>query len=151
MDQFNQLTKKSFQYYINDLITERLKSALHKEEAEQTGTAVAETVLEPENKVTTTQEELDSFQIVRSILRQHVPVQKINYRDAQSYFAILFEDNNRKPICRMYLNGGKKYIGLFDGDKNETKKEINSLDDIFLHADQLIQATLTYVHKVVEA
>lgn len=31
MDQFNELTKKSIQQYINDLITERLKSALKKE------------------------------------------------------------------------------------------------------------------------
>ena len=150
MDQFTQLTKKSFQYYINDLITERLKSALHKEEAEQVSMPVAEATTE-DSKVVTTQEELDSFQIVRSILRQHVPVQKISYRDAQSYFAILFEDNNRRPICRIYLNGGKKYIGLFDAEKNETKKEINTLDDIFLHGDALVATVMNYVPKAVEA
>ncbi|RXK83760.1 type I restriction endonuclease [Filimonas effusa] len=147
MDQFTQLTKKSFQYYINDLITERLKSALHKEETEQVVISAPEAAAE-ENKIITTQEELDSFQIVRSILRQHVPVQKISHRDAQSYFAILFEDNNRKPICRMYLNGGKKYIGLFDNEKNETKKEITTLDDIFLHADALLGTLMNYMPKV---
>lgn len=146
MDQFTQLTKKSFQYYINDLITERLKSALHKEETEQIPAPVAESTIE-ENKIVTTQEELDSFHIVRSILRQHVPVQKISYRDAQSYFAILFDDNNRKPICRMYLNGGKKYMGLFDSEKTETRKEISTLDDIFNYATELVQTVMNYSPK----
>ncbi|BAV07014.1 hypothetical protein SAMN05421788_102355 [Filimonas lacunae] len=152
MDQFTQLTKKSFQYYINDIITERLKSALQKEEIDQASIAAVEVVSEPDNKIVTTEEELEGFRIVRSILRQYVPVQKICHRDALSYFAILFDDNNRKPICRLYFNGGKKYIGLFDAEKVETKKEIISLDDLFHHADTLIQIVQHYnLSKVAEA
>jgi hypothetical protein len=151
LDQFTQLTKKAFQIYINDLITERLKSALKTEETEQNKAEVAETIIEPENKITTTQEELDAYNIVRSILRKNIPINKIHYRDAQSYFAILYDDNNRKPICRLYLNGNKKHLALFDSDKTETKKEINSLDDIFLYADQLIDTAKGYTVKTVEA
>lgn len=152
MDQFTQLTKKSFQFYINDLITERLKSALQKEEVDQAAHTASEAPVaeDDENKIVTTEEELDAFRIVRSILRQHVPVQKVTYRDALSYFAILFDDNNRKPICRMYFNTSRKYIGLFDAEKNETKKELNSLDDIFSHGDALVQVVMNYVPKVGE-
>lgn len=150
LDQFTQLTKKAFQNYINDLITERLKSALKTEEIEQSKVETPEPPIELEDKIVTTQEELDGYNIVKSILRKNVPVEKIHYRDALSYFSILFEDNNRKPICRLYFNGKKKQIGLFNSDKTEVKKEINSLDDIFQHADHMIETVKNYSGKVME-
>ena len=148
LDQFTELTKKSTQLYINDLITERLKLALQKEETDQKNIAPVENLADAEEKNTITQDEIDSFNIVKSILRRHVPLGKISYRYAQSYFPINFEDNNRKPICRMHLGGSKKYIGLFNGDKHETKVELITLDDIFLHSEHLIKTVDGYVnHK----
>lgn len=144
LDQFTQLVKKSTQQYLNDLITERLKTALKSEEVEQAMAEQPILVAEAENKIETTPEEIESFQIIRSITRKICPVNRIVYRDAQSYFAILFDDNNRKPICRMYLNGGKKYIALFDENKKEIKNEITSLDDIFNFSDQLCNAVSNY-------
>lgn len=148
LDQFTQLTKKAFQNYINDLITERLKSALKTEESEQKKLESTELKSEPEAKIVTTQEELDGYNIVKSILRKNISVDKIHYRDAQSYFAILFEDNNRKPICRLYFNTNKKQIGLFNGDKTEFRKEISSLDDIFQHADHMLDTVKNYTEKI---
>jgi hypothetical protein len=145
LDQFILLVKKSLQQYLNDLITERLKTALKSEEAEQQVAEQPILPVEEENKIETTPEEIESFQIIKSILRKVCPVSKIHYRDAQSYFAILFDNNNRKPICRMYLNGGKKYIALFDEAKKEIKHEITSLDDIFNHADALTNAVSAYL------
>jgi len=68
--------------------------------------------------------------IVKTILRQKVAVSRVHYRDAQSYFAILLDDNNRKSICRLYF-GSKKQIGLFDEQKKEVKFELTTLDDYF--------------------
>ena len=148
MEQFTTLTKKSIQQYINDLITERLKSALKKENAdeqtalEQEAIATADNNL-GESKVDTTADELEGFMIVKTILRQKIASSRIAFRDAQSYFAILLDDNNRKTICRLYLNGGKKYFAFIDEQKKEVKNEIMTLDDIFNFADLL--------HKIVAA
>jgi hypothetical protein len=148
LDQFSELTKRSFQQYINDLITERLKSALSKESEVQKIEAVSENEsLSDGTKVITTNEELEGFMIVKTILRQAIPVSRIAYRDAQSYFAILLDDNNRKTICRLYLNGTKKHIGLFDESKKETKVEIFSLDDIFLHSAALLKCAEFHDNK----
>lgn len=142
LEQFTNLTKKSFSQVISEMITERLKSALDKEkESEKIEThsgLPTETSVESENKITTTVQELEAFMIVKSILRKRTPVAKIYSRDAQSYFAVIFEDNNRKPICRLYLNGVKKYIGLFDDQKKETKHELITLDDIYNYSDRLL-------------
>jgi hypothetical protein len=148
MEQFTALTKKSIQQYINDLITERLKSALKKENDDDQKITEQEAVLAAdtasESKVETTAEELEGFMIVKTILRQKISSSRIVFRDAQSYFAILLDDNNRKTICRLYLNGNKKYFAFIDDQKKEVKNEIATLDDIFNFAELLHKIVATY-------
>ena len=147
LDQFTNLTKKSIQQHISDLITERLKTALSKEDEEtkkQEALQVAEQAKLDEIKVVTTEEELEGFMIVKAILRQKISSTRIKYRDAQSYFAILLDDNNRKTICRIYLNGSKKFFVTLDDQKKEVKNEINSLDDIFKYSETLLKIVDNY-------
>lgn len=144
LDQFTSLIKTSFQLYINDLITDRLKSALKKEETEQT-VAEAEAVKQAEvQKIVTTAEELESFYIVRSILRKTVNAERIVHRDAQSYFSINLDDNNRKPICKLNLNGYKKYLSTFSKTKGEVRHELQDLNSIYDYADELIETVNLY-------
>lgn len=145
LEQFTELTKKSIQQHISDLITERLKTALSKEDEKNVDTAISvEQNLEDISKINTTDEELEAFMIVKTILRQKIPATRVTYRDAQSYFAVFLDDNNRKAVCRLYLNGGRKFIGTFDDNKKETKNEIEILDDIFNHSEILLKTIETY-------
>lgn len=148
MEQFTLITKRSVQQYINDLITERLKAALKKENEKNEKTAEHPAIQDkPETKIVTTQEEIEGFLIVKAILRQKIKPERIAFRDAQSYFAILLDDNNRKTICRLYLNGVKKHIGILDEEKRELKTEISGVDDIFLLAEQLQNIVASYDSK----
>jgi len=140
LENFTNLTKKSLNQFVSELITERLKSALNKE-TEQQKTEATSTLENQEsasqNKIVTTTEEIEAYYIVKGILRQKVDSNRIYYRDAQSYFSVILDDNNRKPICRLYISEKRKYIGVFDDQKKESKQEINTLDDIFNFSDQL--------------
>ena len=150
LDQFTELTKKSISSYINELISDRLKSALKTETVEEAkNEEIDNKALEEDgNKIITTEEEIESYFIVKSILRQAVDVSRVVYRDAQTYFAILLDDNNRKPICRMYFNAiSKKYIATFDENKKETKHEITSLNDIYNYSEYLINTISFYDNK----
>ena len=145
LEQFTNLTKKSIQQHISDLITERLKTALTKEDEkikEQEAVQLEQTA--EESKVVTTEEELESFLIVKTILRQKINSTRVTHRDAQSYFAILLDDNNRKTICRLYFNGSKKYIATLDEQKKEIKNEITTLDDIFKYSEILLKTIDVY-------
>ena len=145
LEQFTNLTKKSIQQHISDLITERLKTALTKEDEkikEQEAVQLEQTA--EESKVVTTEEELEGFLIVKTILRQKINSTRVTHRDAQSYFAILLDDNNRKTICRLYLNGSKKYIATLDEQKKEIKNEITTLDDIFKYSEILLKTIEAY-------
>lgn len=152
LEQFTHLTKKSISTYINDLISERLKSALKTEVGiEQREFDKPQEIVQTddkEDKIITTEEEIESYLIVKSMLRPIVDISRVVYRDAQTYFAILLDDNNRKPICRMYFNGlTKKYIATFDENKKETKHEISSLDDIYNYSKELADIIAWYDSK----
>jgi len=140
LEQFTNLTKKSVQQHISDLITERLKTALTKEDeaTKEQESIQAEQIKAKESKINTTDEEIEGFMIVKAVLRQKIDVSRISYRDAQSYFSILLDDNNRKTICRLYLNSNKKYFVTLDSQKKEIKNEISSVDDIFKYSDVLL-------------
>lgn len=147
LEQFTNLTKKAIQQHISELITERLKIALTKEDEEtkkQEAAQALEQAKQDEVKVITTEEELEGFMIVKTILRQKISATRITHRDAQSYFAILLDDNNRKTICRLYLNGSRKFFVTLDDQKKEVKNEINSLDDIFKHSETLLKIVDNY-------
>lgn len=146
LEQFTNLTRKSIQQHISDLITERLKTALTKEDekVKEQEAIQAEQIKADENKVVTTEEELEGFMIVKTILRQKISSTRITHRDAQSYFAILLDDNNRKTICRLYLNSSKKYFVTLDEQKKEVKNEITSLDDIFKYSETLLNIVDSY-------
>lgn len=140
MIQFTELVRRTIEQNFNDLVSDRLMNAIN-----QTKQPVAEIQVDSqtadadENKVVTTEDELNGFYIVKSILRTKIDSSRIFYRDSQSYFSIVLDDNNRKPLCRIWLNGqSKKYIGVFDVDKKETKYEITSLDDIYNYANELL-------------
>jgi hypothetical protein len=147
LEQFTNLTKKSIQQHISDLITERLKTALIKEDEEtkkQDTGQLTEQIKVDEAKVITTDEEIEGFMIVKTILRQKISSTRITHRDALSYFAILLDDNNRKTICRLYFNGSKKFFVTLDDQKKEVKNEINSLDDIFNYSETLVKIVENY-------
>ncbi len=136
LEQFNDIVKKSLQQSLKDIVSDRLTSALKKEE----NTTVQPEPDEPkeeESKVVTTEEEIEGFHIVKSILRESVDISRIYARDTQSYFGVLLDDNNRKPLCRLHLNGGKKYLGIFDSNKKETRVQLEVMDDIYKYAEQL--------------
>ena len=67
-----------------------------------------------------------------------------SYRDTISYFGILLDDNNRKPICRLYFNSPKKFIAVFDENKKEVRSELPSIDDIFKYADAMVKTIENY-------
>jgi len=99
--------------------------------------------------VDTTDDEREAFRIIRSIGRQAIPATRITMRDAQSYCAILADDNNRRPIARLYFGGTRLRIGIFDASKSEERIELSSLDDLYSHADRLLAAVSQYADKAI--
>ncbi|GAA0421534.1 type I restriction endonuclease [Leifsonia naganoensis] len=152
-DQFTPLVRKATSQFLNDQVNDRLKTALGSssystsaaEPEALTSQPPAESDLDRDTEIETTLEELEGYQIVKAIACSEVKPQRIAQRDSKSYFAILLDDNNRKPVARLHFNSKtKKHIGLFDEDKNETKHELGSLDEIYRFADDIRAAVRRY-------
>lgn len=143
-EQFAEFVKKASFQFINERVSDFLDSvkAVQKEgekpEEEQDG-------VEKSDGIATTQEELDGFQIVRAIVCQTIAPKRVVHRDTKSYFGILVDDNNRKPICRLHFNASQKYIGLFDKDKKETRHPITEVTDIYQFSKELLDNLSLYI------
>lgn len=90
-----------------------------------------------EDGVVTTEEEIAAYRIIKAIACRDVDPERITMRDAKSYCSIFLDDNNRKPVARLFFNTKQKYIGLFDENKNVTRHPIDSLNGIYAFADQI--------------
>ncbi len=150
---FKDYTKRAISNYINETINSRLKNALSINETipskDQDNTIAIDDnakINEKQEKINTTEEEIEAFQIVKAILREILPSSRIAFRDTQSYFGILLDDNNRKPICRLHFNSSTiKYIELFDkGKDNGERKQIQSVDDIYTFKGELLATVDNY-------
>jgi len=150
-EQFTILTKKAATQWLNDQVNERLKSAisggtmvsnqLNSEDPSKSGGDKSDA---DNSTIVTTEMEIEGFHIVKSIIRKAIDPQRITFRDTQSYLGILIDDNNRKPICRLHFNRSQLYIGMFDGEKKETRHPITSLNDIYNFTDQLRDTAQQY-------
>ena len=145
---FKEYTKKAFSNSINESINFRLKNALSINDTVPSKAAepvdhVEQAVDIP--KFVTTEEEMEGSQIVKAILREVVPAARIAFRDTQSYFGVLLDDNNRKPICRLHFNYSNKYIELFHkGKDNGERRQLNTLDDIYSFKQELHETIKNY-------
>lgn len=144
LELFKGFTKRAISSFVSDTVNSRLKSALSINE-KNIQEEESENETEPISDVVTTEEEIEGFQIIKAILREKIPSERIAYRDTQSYFGILLDDNNRKPLCRLRFNTANKYIELFDkGKDNSEKMQIESLDDIYKYKKELLNTVDNY-------
>lgn len=132
--------KAAFLEIVRDRVRSRLNTAL-----DDTPADISEEVssVKPSDEIVTTEEEMEGWITIKSLLRGKVDGSRIVIRDAKSYCAVLLDDNNRKPLVRLHFNRAQKYLGLFDGDVEE-KLPIASLDDILGFAERIMATAQKY-------
>ena len=111
LDQFTELAKSAFHGFVADQINNMLRRAQEinvepiasetDDEAE-----VSETVLPTSTRsknIETTVEELEAYELIQVIVGSVIDPNRVAIRDQQTYCGVLFDNNNRKPICRLYF------------------------------------------------
>lgn len=156
INQFAPIVKRAIGSIINDIIADRLNVAIKNEEQSTVNTGQEQSndnglvmdklpegvvMVDSENGVVTTQDELDAYNIIRSILRKYISADKIVYKDFKSYFAIGIENVSYWWVCRLSF-GSRKMSVYFptEGFKSQERIEIESVDDFFKYADRLEQS-----------
>ncbi len=138
-EQFTPMVKAAFREIVRESVQSRLSTALAETATPEIGTDLVD-----EEEVVTTEEEREGFMIVRAIVRDILKPARVVMRDQKSYCGVLVDNNNRKPLVRLWFNRTVKYVGLFDGDKEE-KVKIDSLDEIYECADRIRATASAYL------
>ncbi|MEM7481433.1 MAG: type I restriction endonuclease [Acidobacteriota bacterium] len=155
LEQFARVTKTAMAQFISERISERLRTALATEQGSTVETSPdpasvpnskhAEKVEVDDDGIETTEDELQGYYIVTAILSRDFEPNRIAIRDRKTYCGILLDDNNRKPVCRLWFNTSQYYLGLFDEEKEETRHPINAVEEIYRFADQIRETAHRYV------
>lgn len=148
IEDFTPIVKRAITQYISDSMNTKIKAALNnQDDSDEAETEESEAKETPkkERKIITTIEELESYAIIKSILRTIVDSDRIVYRDTESYFGILLDDNNRKWICRVHLMPSVKYLTIADENKNGVRYDIDEIDDIYKYSAELKEACNRYL------
>ncbi len=115
-EQFTSLVTKASRQFLTEIVNDRLKTALGRRSwvSVLTSTDTRRRGLERARSPSRSRsrhrdrdnlEELEGYQIVKAIACGETKPHRITHRDAKSYFAVLLDDNNRKPIARLHFNG----------------------------------------------
>lgn len=143
LELFTRLVSTAASQFLKDEANRRLKSA---QDFEDPRPITAE-LPHPENssddpeteiiesEIITTEEEVQGHAIIRAIGCSEVPALDITMRDAKSYCAILYQDNNRKPIVRLHFDRKIPRIEIFDEENSKNVFDLGGIEDIYQHAD----------------
>lgn len=143
IDKFTPLVKRAFSSFVNEIVNNKISSALTNDAEEES--TQDESLEAPVSKIVTTDDEIEAFYIIRGMLAGTVSVEDIVHRDTESYFGILYKDNNRKPICRLNLDTKNKQILIPDENKKFERIYIQSLNDIYKYKSKLIEVAKRYL------
>lgn len=147
LEQFTAMTRRAARQLIRDELRGTLNTALAQGDSSSEIDPVSDsssTTEDPEDEIITTDAELNGFYAVKAILHASVEPQRVTLRDSKRACTVILDDNQRKPVCRFWFDKKQKYLGVFDEDKKETRLPIDSVDEIFAHADTLRTTAARY-------
>ena len=157
-ERFSHLVRQAFREFIDDRINATLKSALARDTiiGEPTPEVVApeDTAQPVALEITTTEEEVQGYELVKAIVSDLVALDRVFFRDTKSYSMVLLDNNNRTPILRLYFNSpSNKKIRLPGegrdsyGRRNILEYPIESVDEITGYADQIRDVARRYLKE----
>lgn len=116
LDQFTPIIKSCFATYVNDIISERLQTAVKTQEEEVARVKQALAESETVNcELIPTEEEIQAYGTIKAVLSDMVDTSRIGYVITSSYFAIVLDGTARKTIARLNIRGKKKSVQVNHG------------------------------------
>jgi hypothetical protein len=154
IDKYTPVLKKALTQFIQDRVNDRLAMAQQLDETDpekQPNKANEDVSNNPESengnnsKIETTEDELQGYYIVKSILGAKFGVDNIQYKDYQGFFTVFYKRVGHK-ICKFYFNKEPYMVEIFDSESSDRVK-IDKLEDLYGLSDRLINATNSFAQE----
>lgn len=159
IDMFRPIIKRSFSEYISDLISKRLNSIQDSEEENDVDkNNIVNHKLPDEKGIITYENEKNAYLIIQNILKEIIDPSRVVMRDQKSYCGIILDDNNRKPICRLFnvvdVDGKDGGIGrnafiliMVDSNEKGERYNLSRLEDIYPLRERLKLAAMRHENR----
>lgn len=148
MEKFRPLADKALRQFLSEQVNDRLKTALGADSLQVDLSIITdedEEDIDTDNGIVTTDDEIAAYRIIKAIACSEVEADRVTMRDAKVYCAVFLDDNNRRPIARLYFNGKQKFIGLFDEDKSVERFPVENLNSIYNYTEEIRQTVKRYL------
>lgn len=142
VDKFTPIIQKATTDYVAEMIAERIKlmsATVQPQEEPTPETDDNEQAEEKVSRINTTEEEIAAFYTIKSLVREALGDNNLTYKDTESYLGVLLNNNTRKWVCRLRVEGTRKTLAVPDENKNEVRHELNSIDDLYDYKDVLVE------------
>ena len=131
IEKYRPLVKRAIAQYINEQVNDKIQNALRQGNDDAAPEPI---VLDDEkhtdNEIVTTPEELQAFYIIKSVLLNHVALERISFKDTRSYFSVILDKKVTKWICRVFLKENVKFLTV-SRDGKEERYDISGVEDIY--------------------
>lgn len=145
IDKFRPILKKSLNQCITETMNDKIKTVLDKSDVAEEEQPDLPEEQKREKNITTTDEELEGYFIVKNILKDVVSMDDIFYRDNESYMNVLYKNSRNKWICRFVFTDTQKYILIPDKDRKPVRYNISNVYDIQNYKSQLVESLKQYI------
>ena len=145
IDKFRPILKKSLNQCITETMNDKIKTVLDKNDAAEEEQPDSPEEQKREKNITTTDEELEGYFVVKNILKDVVSMDDIFYRDNESYMNVLYKNSRNKWICRFVFTDTQKYILIPDKDRKPVRYNISNVYDIQNYKSQLVESLKQYI------
>lgn len=142
---------------INEIINEKINKTLSDAVANNEGKQEKNNQIEDEaehnkNVIITTELEKEAYFIVKSIVSEIIDAKRVAIRDRKQYCNILFDDNQRFPIVRLYFNNQDHLrVEFYDditltknGSKKGDKISIDNVSELYNFKDRILSVVKDY-------
>lgn len=133
IEKFKPILKSAIKEYISETVNDKIKFALNSASA----TAA-------DDERITTEEEWESVTLIKDLLKSAVRPEDVSHKQTGSYLAVLYKNNTRKWICRIYLYSAQKSLVLPDENKKEVKYPIRCVEDIRNYTSEITASAQRY-------
>ena len=153
-EKFSNIISIAINEIINEKINKTLADAVASNEEEQEDNNAVEAEEENnEDGVVTTELEKEAYLIVKSIASELIDAGLVAMRDRKHYCNILYDDNQRFPIVRLYFNNPEHLrVEFYDkitltsnGGKIGEKVNIEQVSDLYNHKQRMIDVVQQYL------
>lgn len=141
IDKFKPVLKKTLNDYLDEVTKEKMTSIIN--ESGYIGTNTGSTSLERRDVLSSIEEE--SFEIIKSFLHPLINTEDLSYKKTETYFTILFKNNSRKWLTRLYINSSGQITLGISSDKSEKKYKLNTIQEIENYKEDIIIALQSYI------